>query len=189
MKLRDYASERGLTYRTAWEHFRTGKIPGAVQDPNTGNIYIKKTPDKSQLNRAALYARVSSHPQKDDLERQLNRLREYAITNGYKITESVKEIGSGVNDSRQKLIALLKKNTFDILVVEHKDRLTRFGFNYLKTLLEFEGRALEVLNTAETQKSDLIQDMISVLYSFSARMYGRRKTRREKVENLVNQLP
>lgn len=189
MKLSDYAKERGLTYRTAWEHFRTGKIPNAVQDPITKNIYIKKLNEKSRLNRVALYARVSSHPQKQDLERQLQRLRDYSTAKGYQVTEAVKEIGSGVNDSRQKLISLLKKSTFDILLIEHKDRLTRFGFNYIKTLMEFDGRSVEVINEAETQKSDLIQDMVSVLYSFSARLYGKRKIKRDRITNLITQLP
>lgn len=189
MKLRDYAKEHGVTYRTAWNRYLQGKIPGATRDPNTGSIYIKKEDSKYNKFKVALYARVSSNENRPNLEKQMERLREYANSKGYTIIEAIKEVGSGVNDSRQKLIKLLQKPTWGTLIVEHKDRLTRFGFNYIDSLLEFEGRKLEVMNLAETEKSDLIQDMISVLYSFSARMYSKRKTKRQKIESLINQLP
>ena len=80
-----------------------------------------------------LYSRVSSDENKDNLDRQMERLKMFAIAKGYQIVKEVKEIGSGLNDNRQKLNNLFEKelNSFDILLVEHKDRLTRFGFNYI----------------------------------------------------------
>lgn len=188
MKLSDYAKERGITYRTAWNRFKTGKIPAAIKDPLTGTIHIRPE-SRSNNNKVSLYARVSSNEQREDLDRQLIRLREYATVRGLTIIEEIKEIGSGVNDSRKKLIGLLQKNNWNTLIVEHKDRLTRFGFNYIEALLNNQGRKIEVVNLVSDEKSDLIQDMISVLYSFSARMYGRRKTKRKKVESLIAELP
>ncbi len=75
------------------------------------------------------------------------------------------------------------------MIVEHKDRLTRFGFNYVKTLIEKEGRQIEVVNLAQDDKTELIEDLISVIYSFSARMYGlkRRKRKTEKIIKCLKQ--
>ena len=74
-----------------------------------------------------------------------------------------------------------------LIVVEHKDRLTRFGFNYIETFLKMQGRQLEVVNLAENGKEDLMQDLVSIIYSFSARMYGQRRAKR-KTEIIVKEL-
>jgi putative resolvase len=78
----------------------------------------------------------------------------------------VKEIGSGVNDTRPKLLKLLTTPTITLMVVEHKDRLTRFGFNYIEQWLAMQGRQIEVVNLAENGKEDLIQDFVSIVTSF-----------------------
>lgn len=134
MKLSEYAKQRSVTYRTAWERFRKGKIKGAYKDDTTGHIII---PNEKIVNlfNVAIYARVSSNENKNNLESQAERLRQYAIAKGYQIIYAIKEVGSGVNDNRQKLLKLLSKDDWGTLIVEHKDRLTRFGFNYLNTLL------------------------------------------------------
>lgn len=183
MKLSDYAKQRGITYRAAWNHFKAGKIPGAYKDPNTGAVIIP-TYEETRLKNAAIYARVSSNENKDNLESQAERLRQYVIARGYQITHVVKEVGSGVNDNRKKLLQLLCKDDWGTLIVEHKDRLTRFGFNYIQTLLEKEGRKIEVVNLAEDDKADLIQDLIYIIYSFSARMYGLRRSKR-RTEKII----
>ena len=106
------------------------------------------------------------------------------MARGYQIVEVVKEVGSGVNDNRQKLKKLLESDSWGVLVVEHKDRLTRFGFNYIEILLNKEGKKIEVVNTAEDEKSDLMSDLISIIYSFSAKMYGLRRSKR-KTEEII----
>jgi len=121
------------------------------------------------------------------IEEQANRLKEYSIARGYQIIEVVKEVGSGVNDNRKKLKKLLESDSWGTIVVEHKDRLTRFGFNYIETLLNKEGRKIEVVNLAEDEKSDLMQDLVSIIYSFSAKMYGLRRSKR-KTEEIVKLL-
>lgn len=78
------------------------------------------------------------------------------------MTVLVKEIGSGVNDSRPKLLKLLTDPTITLIVVEHKDRLTRFGFNYIEQLLAMQGRRIEVINQAENGKEDLVQDFVTL---------------------------
>jgi predicted site-specific integrase-resolvase len=112
---------------------------------------------------------------------------QYCTLRGYQVVQVVKEIASGVNESRPKLLSLLKDTSITRLVVEHKDRLTRFGFRYLETLLETQGRMIEVVNVAENDKEDLIADLVAIVYSFTARLYGQRKASR-KTEALVEQL-
>jgi len=109
------------------------------------------------------------------------------MAKGYQIVEVVKEVGSGVNDDRKKLKKLLESDSWGTIVVEHKDRLTRFGFNYIELLLNKEGRKIEVVNLAEDEKSDLMQDLVSIIYSFSAKMYGLRRSKR-KTEEIIKLL-
>jgi predicted site-specific integrase-resolvase len=174
-KLSDYARERGVTYRTAWNRYRAGRIDGAHMDA-TGHVVIPDaTPAVEPL--AAIYARVSSAENKSNLDAQAERLVQYAIARGWKVVSITKEVGSGVNDHRKKLAKLLTAGSWNILVVEHKDRLTRFGFNYLDTILPQMKKRIEVVNQADDQKTDLMQDLVAVIYSFSAQMYGLRRSR------------
>lgn len=177
-KLSDYAKKFNITYRTAWNRFKNGKIDGAFID-DTNHVVIPVI-NLDKKNNAVLYARVSNSDRKDNLERQSERLKDYAIKNGYNIVDNIKEIGSGLNDNRPKLIKILKQNNWNVLIVENKDRLTRFGFNYLKTLLNFNDKEILVINQVDDDKTDLIQDLVSIIYSFSARMYGLRKKKNKK---------
>ncbi|MBT9163271.1 MAG: hypothetical protein DDT24_00176 [Chloroflexi bacterium] len=123
-----------------------------------------------------MYARVSSIDQKADLERQLGRLVTFADTNELTVTKAVSEVGSGLNGKRRKLLALLKDPTISTIVVEHRDRLARFGFEYIECALSATGRKVHVVDDSE-MNDDLIQDMVDVLTSFCARSYGRRSAR------------
>ena len=89
-----------------------------------------------------------------------------------------------MNDNRPVLNKILQSDDWDVLVIENKDRLTRFGFNYINTLCETKGKKILVLNSSEDDKEDLMKDLISVIYSFSARMYGLR--RRKNKEDIIN---
>ena len=81
----------------------------------------------------------------------------------------VKEVGSGINDSRPKLLALLAAQSIDVIVVEDKDRLTHFGFRYLDTLLTAHSRAIEVVDQPETDTDDLLADLAAIIYHPGAR--------------------
>jgi len=187
MKLSKWAKKMGISYRRAWQMFKDGKIPEVKQLPTGTIVVLEEEKDALPKDTVAIYARVSSHENKDNLERQLERLKEYAMARGWKIIYVVKEIGSGVNDARPKLIGLLKKKNYSILLVEHKDRLTRFGFNYLKLLTENQGKTIEVVNSAEEEKEDIVQDFVSVIYSFAAKVYGLRRAKR-KTEKIVKEI-
>lgn len=179
-KLSDYANEYGVTYRTAWNRFNKGLIEGAFQDKD-GHIYIKPQKPDNDINmvKVCLYARVSSSENRSNLNSQLERLSQYSIAKGYTISKSIKEVGSGVNDKRTKLSKILANPDFDILIVEHKDRLTRFGFNYIETLLGLLNKRIEVINYEGDVQSDLMKDLVSIIYSFSARLYGLRRSKRQ----------
>jgi len=189
MKLSTWAKKMGISYRRAWQMFKDGRLPNAKKLP-TGTIVVleeEKANVLSTQNIVAIYARVSSHENRDNLEKQAERLKEYAIAKGYQIKHIVKEVGSGVNDARPKLINLLNKQDYSILLVEHKDRLTRFGFNYIRLLCEKQGKLIEIVNGAEDEKEDIIQDFVAVIYSFSAKLYGLRRAKR-KTEKIIKEI-
>ena len=121
-----------------------------------------------------IYARVSNQSRKDELEYQVQRCETFCINNGWKISKVFKEVASGMNDDRKELWKAINNNPTRI-VVENKDRLTRFGFSYLQRLLRKLGTEVIVINEAKEDKEDLIKDMASVIYSFCARLYGLRR--------------
>jgi putative resolvase len=187
MKLSQYARQQGISYRTALRWWKAGLIKG-YQAP-TGTIIVAEEPpkDAQMTSRVAIYARVSSHEHRANLERQVERLQDYCASRGYQVAQVIKEIASGVNDARPKLLTLLKDPTMTRIVVEHKDRLTRFGFRYLETLLELSGRHIEVVNLAENDREDLLADLVAIVYSLAARLYGQRRAKR-KTEAIVKEL-
>jgi len=134
MKLSQYAKRAGVTYKTAWCWWRQGQFD-AYQTP-TGTVIGRDTPVLAPTTgRVALYARVSSADQKSDLERQMERLHDYAAAKGYRVSKEVSEIASGLNDHRPRLAKLLTDPTIGTLIVEHRGRLTRFGYEYIRQLL------------------------------------------------------
>ena len=90
----------------------------------------------------------------------------------------MKEGGSGINDQRPKFLALLANPQISRIVVEHKDRASRFGVAYIQTLLAMQERELVVVNTADTVEDDLMGDFVAIITSFAARLYGRRRAKR-----------
>lgn len=188
MKLSEYAKQKSVTYATALNHWNRGLIKG--EQLPTGTIVVYEESSEAAFDRelqVATYARVSSSENKDNLETQQNRLISYANAKGYKTKLNIKEIGSGLNDQRPKLLQLLADKEIDIILIEHKDRLTRFGFNYIETLLASQNRKIEVINNTEDDKEDLIQDFVSIITSFCARIYGQRRNKR-RTEKLIKEL-
>lgn len=176
MKLSEYAARHNIQYRAAWNRYKAGKIEGAYLD-DSGHVVVPD-PQHALIGKAAVYARVSTHKQRDDLERQADRMTQFANAAGLSVVAVVREIASGVNDSRPKLTALLKDDSWGTLVVEHKDRLSRVGFGWFEVLLGVQGRRVVVANEAVEEKSDLMEDFVSIIYSFAARLYGLRSARR-----------
>lgn len=184
MKLSDWAKKQGISYKTAWRWWKDGKLPVEVEQTATGTILVKETPPREGL--VALYGRVSSADQRQDLDRQIARLLEFANTQGLSVGMTVTEIGSGLNGHRPKLIKLLNNPQVKIIIVEHRDRLMRFGCEYVESALASSGRKILIASDTEL-KDDLVQDMIDVLTSFCARLYGRRSAK-NKVKRAVEVL-
>jgi putative resolvase len=107
----------------------------------------------------------------------MQRLRDYAAARGYQVVAEVTEIASGLNDERPKLKQLLTDAQVGTIVVEHRDRLTRFGYGYITALLEHEGRRVEAIYPSDTG-NDLVDDFVAVITSMAALTYGRRKAKR-----------
>ena len=185
MKLSQYAKQNNISYQTAWNHWKKGII-NAKQLPS-GTIVVVDENNNDKQNICVIYARVSSSQNKNNLDSQADRLYQYATTKGYQIYKIVKEIGSGINDSRPKLLELLNDNNYSILIVEHKDRLTRFGFKYIETLFKSLGKSIDVINLSNNNKEDIIEDLTSIITSFCARIYGQRRCKR-KTEKIIEEL-
>jgi putative resolvase len=121
-------------------------------------------------------ARVSSHDQRSDLDRQVARLMAWATSNGYEVGEAAREVGSGLNGKRPKLRRILSDPSATVAVMKHRDRLARFGVEHLKAAPGAHGRRIVVADSSETT-DDLVRGMIEVLTSMCARLYGRRDAR------------
>jgi predicted site-specific integrase-resolvase len=119
---------------------------------------------------------VSPRDQKSDLEHQLARLVTFASENKIPIVKSISEIGSGSNGQRPRLLALLKDAEISGIIVEHRDRLAHFGSEYIEAALNATGRKLVIIGSMEI-KDALVQDMMDVMTSFCAKLYGRRSAK------------
>lgn len=170
IRLSEWATRQGISYITAFRWSKAGKVPGLQRAPS-GRLFVD-LPDEPG-SAVALYGRVSSSDQKADLDRQMERLRTFAAAKGLTVTHEVKEIGSGLNGRRKKLIKLLTDSSIGVIIVEHRDRLARFGVEYLEAVLSAQSRTVIVANEGE-QELDLVQDFIDVVTSMCSRIYGRR---------------
>ena len=135
-----------------------------------------------------IYGRVSSHEQKakGDLDRQCQRLSEYCVKKKYKVGHILKDVGSGLSDLRRgfnKLVELAIDGKVNVLVIEHKDRLTRFQFNVLEKFFNSYGVVIECVDQPDKDsEEEFVNDIMMLMASFSGKLYGRRsaKNRRKK---------
>ncbi|XZO02378.1 MAG: IS607 family transposase [Microcoleus sp.] len=138
--------------------------------------YLKQKSGTTELARPStvLYARVSTSSQRDELKRQTE-----ALTTSYPGCEVITEIGSGLNFRRRKLNTILERiigGDIQCLVVAHKDRLARFGFDLIEWLCEkFDCKVVVLYQQKYSPETELVQDMLSVIHCFSSRLYGLRK--------------
>jgi len=130
------------------------------------------------------YARVSSHTQKDDLERQIELIRRYAKERGWEI-EILKDVGSGLKEDRrnfQKLLKMVMNKEVSKVVIAYPDRLTRFGFKILEEFFKSYGTEIVVINKEEkSPQEELIEDLITIISHFAGKLYGMRSHKYKKV--------
>ena len=176
MKLADWARGQGIRYRTAYDWFRKGILPVPSRQMPTGTILVY--PEDTSERGTALYARVSAVDQRADLDRQLARLSAYAAEREFRVAKVVGEVGPGLNGRRPRLLTLLR------------DRLARFGSEYIEAALAASGRRLVVMDPEE-RKDDLVRDMLDVLTSFCTRLHGRRaaRNRAERAMSVIEARP
>jgi putative resolvase len=176
VKLSAWAEREGIHYMTAWRWWKAGKLPVPAYQTPSGSIIVELPVPGSQPGRTVVYTRVSSHDRRPDLDRQIAGLTRWAAQEGLQVAEVVAEVGSGLNGRRTKLRRLLADPAVTTIVVEHRDRLARFGVEQLDAALAAHGRRVLVADPAETT-DDLVGDLVEVLTSFCARLYGRRGAR------------
>jgi putative resolvase len=172
VKLSEWARQQGVSYQTAWRWVKDGKMPVPVRQAPSGTWLVDE-PAVQMAGRVVAYCRVSSADQKAGLDRQVSRVVQGATALGLPVAEVVAEIGSGLNGRRRELHRLLSDPGAAVIVVEHRDRLARFGVEHLEAVLSASGRRLVILDPAETAE-DLVRDITEVLTSMCARLYGRR---------------
>lgn len=130
------------------------------------------------------YCRVSSHKQKDDLERQIENVRAYMYAKGYQF-EIISDIGSGINYNKKglnQLIDMITNSEVDKIVVLYKDRLIRFGYELIENICEKYGTKIEVIdNTEKTEEQELVEDLIQIVTVFSCRLQGKKANKAKKM--------
>lgn len=178
VKLADWARAEGVHPKTAYRWFRQDQMPVPAEKTPSGSILVHdpKYHQQTSSGRTVVYARVSSHDQKASLDGQVARTVKAANAQGISVDQVVTEVGSGLNGRRPKLSRLLADTTVTTILVEHRDRLARFGGEHLEAALAASGRRIVVLDDAGTD-DDLVPDMVEVLTSMCTRLYGRRGAR------------
>ena len=177
MNLTEWAHAQGIHVTTAYRWWREGTLP--VPARKVGRL-ILVSPDAAaspaRRDAAGLYARVSSHDQKTDLDRQVARLSAWAAAAGVPVVRVEAEVGPGMNGTRARARRLLADPRVTMVVVEHRDRLGRMNTELAEAALAAHGRRLVVVDDGEVT-DDLVRDMVEVLTSFCARRGGRRRAR------------
>ncbi len=167
-------------YRTSGNHRRYNykkilQFLGIVKKENTINV--------------AIYARVSSSKQRDDLKRQIELLEKYAKNKGWNVIKIYSDIGSGLNDNRKNLLKLVKDlptSNLSYIICTYKDRIARFGNLLLEEFAKiYDIKIIEIQAKSESDEETLVQSIIAILYSFSGKLYRSRRGKKLSTLTLV----
>ena len=156
----------------------TGKLQTKELVKNHHLVWVEDEPSNNP-RVVAVYGRVSTSKQKQDLSNQIDVLKKYVISNGSN-PKVFSDIGSGMNEKRPGLISLINEiaqNKISKVVISHKDRLTRFGFGYLETIFKMYNTEIEIINLEDDKsfQEELTEDLIAIIHHFSMKFYGKRK--------------
>ncbi|MDD6461994.1 MAG: IS607 family transposase [Bifidobacteriaceae bacterium] len=190
MRVSEWARREGFNVQTVWQWCREGRMPVPFERLDSGTIIIHDPKYEAAAmqpragGRTACYARVGSSDQKDDLARQADRLKAFAIGMGVDKPEVITEVGSGADDGRRKLNRILADPSVGTLVVERGDRLSCVGAGLVRSALEAQGRRLIVVDDEEPEDA-LVDGLTDALVAYCARLYGRRAARRKADAALV----
>ncbi len=181
----------GVSYTTLRRWIKEGKlkavqtIGGKYRIPE-GEIKRLLSGVETKETRAVIYARVSSSDQKSDLERQIQYLTQYCSAKGYRVIDILSDIASGLKTNRRGLLRLFDyvvDRKVDVVVITYKDRLTRFGFEYLEYFFKQYGVQVETVYGDEPKDAyqELVEDLIAIVTSFAGKLYGMRSHRKKKL--------
>ena len=156
----------------------TGKLQTKELVKNHHLVWVEDEPSNNP-RVVAVYGRVSTSKQKQDLSNQIDVLKKYVISNGSN-PKVFSDIGSGMNEKRPGLISLMNEivqNKISKVVISHKDRLIRFGFGYLETIFKMYNTEIEIINLEDDKsfQEELTEDLIAIIHHFSMKFYGKRK--------------
>ena len=191
LKYKEFKKILGLSNQTLYERHKKWQLK--FKKINDVFFYWLEENIETDTNRYnVIYCRVSNTKQRDDLDKQEKVLKEYAISNGYKVDYVFKDIASGMNESRKDLNELIKlviENKVSKVFVSYKDRLTRFGYNYFEYIFKIFGTEIEVVNLTKEEdfQTELTQDLISIIHHFSMKMYSNRRKELNALKKVLQQ--
>lgn len=201
-KTGEVAKMLGLTIPTIIRYCETGHIP--YHKTGTGHRRILSTDvcgylekhnmlfdDETSTKSDVIYARVSTHKQanRGDLDRQVEKVKLFAINENVQNLIVKTDIGSGLNDNRKGLLSLIdmiQQGKVNRVYVLYKDRLTRFGYHYLEKICEFHGVSIVVVSNeteSKSQSEELTEDIIALIHSFSGKLYGLRSKIKKEIDD------
>jgi len=192
LRPKEVCQRLGISYSTLARWVREGRIRairtagGKYRVPESEVRRIAEGLPISKEVRAIIYARVSSADQKSDLERQIEYLTQYCSSKGYKIIDIVTDVASGLKTDRNGLLKLFNNiinRQVDVVVVTYRDRLTRFGYEYLEYFFKQYGVRTEVVFGEEPKDAyqELVEDLIEIVTSFAGRLYGMRSHKKKRL--------
>lgn len=181
MNLTEWARAQRVHQQTAYRLFREGTLPVPAVRVNQRTVLVSPDAPAEPAAAPGLYARVSSHDQGEDLDRQVARLTTWTADAGGQVVRLEAEVGSGMNGSSAKVRRPLADPKVTAVVVEHRDQLGRMTSELVESALSAHGRRLVVLEDGEVA-SDLARDMVEVLTRFCARLYSRRSARNQALK-------
>jgi predicted site-specific integrase-resolvase len=185
MKFSAYAKQLGIHYDTAYRTWQRGEIVGYQVPSGTIIVEAPALAPTPRPQKVAVYTRVSSAENRRNLEGQAERVVAFCAARGWQVSKVVKECGSGVNDQRPLFLGLLADTNTTHIVAASSDRCSRFDVASIQTILKAQSRELVIVNEADNGRDDLMQDLVSILTSFTARLYGRRRATRKQSQLLA----
>jgi len=191
-----FAKKVNVSASTLRRWDKTGEFK--AKKHKSGHRYYDELDVRSLLNltplqdrKVIVYCRVSSSNQKDDLASQVKSMESYCSSNGIKIDELIKEIGGGMNFKRKKFLQLMDdvaKGEISKILIAHKDRLSRFGFDYFSHVCQVNGCELEVINQESlSPEKEMVEDLLAIVHTFSCRLYGLRSYKKTLKKALANE--
>lgn len=192
-KPKDFAELLGVSVKTLQRWDRDG-ILKANRTPTDRRYYtydqylqFKGIQTENDIRDTVIYARVSTRNQKDDLQNQVEFLKQFCNAKGIIVNQCVEDFGSGLNYNRKKWNRLLDEvmaNKIKTIVISNKDRFIRFGYDWFEKFCEkFNTKIIIVNNETISPNEELVQDIISILHVFSCRLYGLRKYKNQIKED------